>query len=153
MRAWKSGLVSCWTAVITPTHWMPLPRPPTPEARQATRRVGAAAVARYAQPTARVLSTSSNGQRRAAQRGERKPADDHPRPPARQQHAVARVPGSQSLLGEHDLDRDHDHEEDAGGRLRADQPPKLNPPAHVAERLSESRSPNAPPAGSPRATR
>ena len=42
-RACIVSAVSSWTALIAATHWIPLPAPPSTEARQATARVGATA--------------------------------------------------------------------------------------------------------------
>ncbi len=42
-RPCKPAGVSCWTALISEGHWMPLPMPPTTAAAQASAIVGAAA--------------------------------------------------------------------------------------------------------------
>ena len=41
MRAWNSGGVASCSAVMTATHWMPLPAPPTTENAHATASVPA----------------------------------------------------------------------------------------------------------------
>ena len=46
MRAWYSGGVASCSAVITATHWTPLPAPPTTDIAHATQQRAAPATCR-----------------------------------------------------------------------------------------------------------
>ena len=133
--------MNSWAAVTTATHWTPLPAPPTADATQATSRLGAKAVPRYAMPIAAVppIRSAASDVPRSVEKSTL--PTTIPTAPGCEHEAVAEVAGVQRFLRERDLDRKHQSKEDERDRLGGEEPPEHGALAYVGEAEPQAGGP------------
>ena len=114
------GVASC-SAVITATHWTPLPAPPTHREQRTRRAACPPATSRGRRRRSRRVEIRISAKRRAPLDDEVEQAAEHDAgAPRGEQDAEAGVGRPEALLGVDDLDRDDEREADQRERL-ADQ--------------------------------